>query len=67
MVPKPPPIGHLAETEHFFDAAIAIGAHDQNRARDLGGRLPYAEHNIVMELALRPMIDVLPPERLQPV
>lgn len=67
LMPKPPSIRHFTEAEDFFDAAAAIGANDQYRARQFGWGLANLHDDIVMEFALGPMIDVFPAVRLQSV
>ena len=55
-VPKAEAVRFLCKAEHFFDASVAVGGHDQHLTRQFWMTL-YAQHDIVMELALLPVFD----------
>ena len=57
-LPKSAAIWRLVEAEHFFDAAVAVRAHDQHWAGQVADIL-CAQNHVVMKLALRPVIKQL--------
>lgn len=59
IVPQREPIRHVSETKELLHAAIAIGGNDQNATWQLRRGAPKPEHDIVMELALRPVIEMV--------
>jgi hypothetical protein len=65
VVPESPPIGHRIQTKDFLDAAIAVRTHDEDVPIDLGWTMLEAHDDIVVKLALLPMIDVFPAVRAQ--
>ena len=67
VVPQAPTIGDLVETQDLLDAAVAVGTHNEDIAFNLGWALLQSHNQIVVKLALLPMIDVLPTVRTQSV
>ena len=57
-LPKSAAIWRLVQAEHFFDAAVAVRAHDQHWAGQVADIL-CAQNHVVMKLALRPVIKQL--------
>src|SRR5205085_11020635 len=53
--PQGEPVGNLAERGDLFDAAVAVGAHDEHGAHELARAFGHAENEIVVELALLPV------------
>lgn len=48
----------LRKAEHLFDPAVAVGGNHEEWAGE-GGRVSYADHDVVMKLALRVVIEEL--------
>ena len=56
VVPERPAIRDFGEAEHLLHAAVAVGRDDQERAREAEiGR--HAQHDVVVEFTLLPVID----------
>jgi hypothetical protein len=48
----------LRKAEHLFDPAVAVGGDDEKWAGE-GARVSYADHDVVMKLALSVVIEKL--------
>src|SRR5439155_25332650 len=57
--PERETIGDRGKRCDLFDTAVAVGAHDEDRADRIFGRLGHAEHEVVVELALLPVREKL--------
>jgi hypothetical protein len=57
-MPKSVSLGYAVERQEFLHAAVAICCHDKHRPGQRGLRAWEAKNDVVMELALRPVVDV---------
>ncbi|MCU0683663.1 MAG: hypothetical protein MUF34_15715 [Polyangiaceae bacterium] len=57
LVPEGAALGQIGEAEHLFDAAVAVGGDDEHRARQARAARLDTQHDVVVKLALLPVID----------
>jgi signal peptidase II len=58
-VPESKSVGNVGEAKHFFDSAVTVRAHDENRPGKIGRGRWDPHDDVVVELALLPMIHEL--------
>jgi hypothetical protein len=62
VVPEGGAVRNFGKTENLFDAAVAVGSHDQNPSRHFAsGVLGDFQNHVVVKLALHPVRDELVP------